>query len=181
MQPGNIKKILLIGSGPIVIGQACEFDYSGTQACKALKAEGYKVILLNDDYTPMEFVVRLKPGLRFSDGSALEADDVVATFEGIGIVLELSVESWHLACEVVDGSASPLAGGDSDAVDESGSDAAVASSDRFSGTFSAETLGSSKLCSDACGFDSRLASGSVTSSAAASASDTVSGAEAASV
>ena len=40
----DIKKILLIGSGPIVIGQACEFDYSGTQACKALKDEGYEVV-----------------------------------------------------------------------------------------------------------------------------------------
>jgi carbamoyl-phosphate synthase large subunit len=45
----DIKKILLIGSGPIVIGQACEFDYSGTQACKALREEGYKVILVNSN------------------------------------------------------------------------------------------------------------------------------------
>jgi len=45
----DIKKILIIGSGPIVIGQACEFDYSGTQACKALKAEGYQVVLVNSN------------------------------------------------------------------------------------------------------------------------------------
>ena len=45
----DIKKILLIGSGPIVIGQACEFDYSGTQACKALREEGYEVILINSN------------------------------------------------------------------------------------------------------------------------------------
>ncbi|MHC4526647.1 MAG: carbamoyl phosphate synthase preATP-grasp domain-containing protein, partial [Planctomycetota bacterium] len=45
----DIEKILIIGSGPIVIGQACEFDYSGTQACKVLKAEGFKVILLNSN------------------------------------------------------------------------------------------------------------------------------------
>ncbi len=45
----DIKKILIIGSGPIVIGQACEFDYSGTQACKALKAEGYEVVLVNSN------------------------------------------------------------------------------------------------------------------------------------
>ncbi|MEI8348945.1 MAG: carbamoyl-phosphate synthase large subunit [Candidatus Omnitrophota bacterium] len=45
----DIKKILIIGSGPIVIGQACEFDYSGTQACKALKEEGYKVVLVNSN------------------------------------------------------------------------------------------------------------------------------------
>ncbi|MBI3534407.1 MAG: carbamoyl phosphate synthase large subunit, partial [Deltaproteobacteria bacterium] len=45
----DIKKILLIGSGPIVIGQACEFDYSGTQALKALKEEGYDVVLVNSN------------------------------------------------------------------------------------------------------------------------------------
>ena len=45
----DIEKILIIGSGPIIIGQACEFDYSGSQACKALKEEGYKVILVNSN------------------------------------------------------------------------------------------------------------------------------------
>ena len=45
----DIHKILLLGSGPIVIGQACEFDYSGTQACKALREEGYKVVLVNSN------------------------------------------------------------------------------------------------------------------------------------
>ena len=45
----DIKKILIIGSGPIIISQACEFDYSGTQACKALKEEGYEVILVNSN------------------------------------------------------------------------------------------------------------------------------------
>jgi len=45
----DIKKIMVVGAGPIVIGQACEFDYSGTQACKALKEEGYEVVLLNSN------------------------------------------------------------------------------------------------------------------------------------
>ena len=45
----DLKKILIIGSGPIIIGQACEFDYSGTQACKALKEEGLKVVLVNSN------------------------------------------------------------------------------------------------------------------------------------
>jgi carbamoyl-phosphate synthase large subunit len=45
----DIKKILLIGSGPIIIGQACEFDYSGTQACKALREEGFEVVLINSN------------------------------------------------------------------------------------------------------------------------------------
>src|SRR5512136_1909973 len=45
----DIKKVLIIGSGPIVIGQACEFDYSGTQACKALRSLGYQIILVNSN------------------------------------------------------------------------------------------------------------------------------------
>ena len=45
----DIKSIMIIGAGPIVIGQACEFDYSGTQACKALKEEGFRVILVNSN------------------------------------------------------------------------------------------------------------------------------------
>src|SRR5450755_1454471 len=45
----DIKSIMIIGAGPIVIGQACEFDYSGTQACKALRSEGYRVILVNSN------------------------------------------------------------------------------------------------------------------------------------
>src|SRR5512145_2994449 len=58
----DIQKILIIGSGPIIIGQACEFDYSGTQACKALKEEGYTVVLVNSNpatiMTDMEFADR---------------------------------------------------------------------------------------------------------------------------
>ena len=45
----DISSILIIGAGPIIIGQACEFDYSGVQACKALKEEGYRVILVNSN------------------------------------------------------------------------------------------------------------------------------------
>src|SRR5689334_24378017 len=45
----DINSILIIGAGPIIIGQACEFDYSGTQACKALKEEGYRIILVNSN------------------------------------------------------------------------------------------------------------------------------------
>src|SRR3954471_17573950 len=45
----DLKSILIIGAAPIVIGQACEFDYSGAQACKALRAEGYRVILVNSN------------------------------------------------------------------------------------------------------------------------------------
>src|SRR5438874_947553 len=45
----DIHSVLIIGAGPIIIGQACEFDYSGTQACKALREEGYRVILVNSN------------------------------------------------------------------------------------------------------------------------------------
>ena len=49
----DLKTILIIGAGPIIIGQACEFDYSGTQACKALKDEGYKVYVLRCFLLPL--------------------------------------------------------------------------------------------------------------------------------
>ena len=45
----DIHKIMIIGSGPIIIGQACEFDYSGTQACKALREEGFEIVLVNSN------------------------------------------------------------------------------------------------------------------------------------
>ncbi|MGH9481343.1 MAG: hypothetical protein ACRD1L_04560, partial [Terriglobales bacterium] len=45
----DIKKVIILGSGPIVIGQACEFDYSGAQACKALRADGFEVVLVNSN------------------------------------------------------------------------------------------------------------------------------------
>src|SRR6201990_1523820 len=45
----DLKKIMIIGSGPIIIGQACEFDYSGAKACKALRSEGYEVVLINSN------------------------------------------------------------------------------------------------------------------------------------
>ena len=45
----DIHRILIVGSGPIIIGQACEFDYSGAQACKALRADGYEVVLINSN------------------------------------------------------------------------------------------------------------------------------------
>ena len=45
----DLKTILVVGAGPIIIGQACEFDYSGTQACKALKDEGYRIVLINSN------------------------------------------------------------------------------------------------------------------------------------
>ena len=49
MKREDIHKVLIIGSGPIVIGQACEFDYSGTQACKALRNLGYEIVLVNSN------------------------------------------------------------------------------------------------------------------------------------
>ena len=58
----DIHSVLIIGAGPIIIGQACEFDYSGTQACKALKEEGFRVVLVNSNpatiMTDPEFAAR---------------------------------------------------------------------------------------------------------------------------
>src|SRR5258707_15326380 len=66
-----VESILIIGAGPIVIGQACEFDYSGTQACKALREEGYEVVLVNSnpatimtdpEFADVTYVEPLLPG-----------------------------------------------------------------------------------------------------------------------
>ncbi len=94
----DIKKILVVGAGPIIIGQACEFDYSGTQACKALKDEGYKVILINSnpatimtdpdvaDKTYIEpitleilekILIKEKPNATHSIASTIETDDFI--------------------------------------------------------------------------------------------------------
>jgi carbamoyl-phosphate synthase large subunit len=62
----DIKSIMIIGAGPIIIGQACEFDYSGTQAVKALKEEGYRVILVNSNPA----TIMTDPG--FADATYIE-------------------------------------------------------------------------------------------------------------
>ena len=75
----DIKKILIIGSGPIVIGQAAEFDYAGTQACLALKEEGYEVVLVNSnpatimtDTTIADKVYMEPLTLEYPDSAALD-------------------------------------------------------------------------------------------------------------
>ena len=62
----DIKTVLIIGAGPIIIGQACEFDYSGVQACKALKEEGYRVVLVNSNPA----TIMTDPG--FADATYIE-------------------------------------------------------------------------------------------------------------
>ena len=76
----DIKKILIIGAGPIVIGQACEFDYSGAQACKSLKEEGYEVILVNSNPA----TIMTDPDLSDKSGSVI----IVAG-------LELTKTTWY--------------------------------------------------------------------------------------
>src|ERR687895_1852759 len=74
----DLKRILVIGSGPIVIGQACEFDYSGTQACKALQAEGYRIVLVNSNPA----TIMTDP--QFADATYVEpltAESVLAVIE----------------------------------------------------------------------------------------------------
>ena len=78
----DIKNILIIGSGPIVIGQGCEFDYSGTQACKSLREEGYRVVLVNSNPA----TIMTDPG--FSDRTYIEPISVA----GVRKVLELEQE-----------------------------------------------------------------------------------------
>ncbi|OQW47194.1 MAG: carbamoyl phosphate synthase large subunit [Proteobacteria bacterium SG_bin7] len=91
MGPYNIKKVLIIGSGPIVIGQACEFDYSGTQACKALMARGFEVILVNSnpatimtdpDIATRVYIEPLRPDYIEKIVEAEKPDAVIPTLGG---------------------------------------------------------------------------------------------------
>src|SRR5512136_1684019 len=96
----DLKRVLVIGSGPIVIGQACEFDYSGTQACKALRAEGLEVILVNSNpatiMTDPEFAERtyvepLTPEV-LEQVIAREKPDAILPTVGGQTALNLAVE-----------------------------------------------------------------------------------------
>ena len=79
MKRTDIQKILILGSGPIVIGQACEFDYSGTQACKSLREEGYEVVLAMDGQSGVEMAHTQAPDLVLMDMSLPVLDGWEAT------------------------------------------------------------------------------------------------------
>ena len=100
----DLKKIMLIGSGPIVIGQACEFDYSGTQACKALREEGYEVVLVNsnpatimtDPETAERTYIEPLTAPLLEQVIALEYPDSLLPTMGGQTALNLAVESRRL-------------------------------------------------------------------------------------
>ena len=71
----DLQSILIIGAGPIVIGQACEFDYSGAQACKALRDEGYRVVLVNSNPACLGARVVELAGLADHDRTAADDQD----------------------------------------------------------------------------------------------------------
>ena len=97
----DIRSILIIGSGPIIIGQACEFDYSGTQACRALRREGYRVILVNSnpatimtdpEFADATYVEPLQPEVVESIIAAERPDAILPTVggqTGINLTMEL--------------------------------------------------------------------------------------------
>ncbi len=118
----DIKKILIIGSGPIIIGQACEFDYSGVQACKALRAEGYEIVLVNSnpatimtdpemaDHTYVEPIVpemlekiiaREKPDAVLPTLGGQTALNVAVKLEKKGVFKKYNVEMIGANCEVI--------------------------------------------------------------------------------
>ena len=119
----DIKSILIIGAGPIVIGQACEFDYSGTQACKALKAEGYRIVLVNSNpatimtdpeladatyiepITP-EFVTKIiekeRPDALLPTMGGQTALNAALSLERAGVLKKFGVEMIGARAEVID-------------------------------------------------------------------------------
>src|SRR5947207_3441847 len=97
----DIRKIMIVGSGPIVIGQACEFDYSGTQGCRALREEGYEVVLVNSNpatiMTDPEMATRtyIEPLTPEFVAKIIERERPAALLSPLGIVLiEESVIGW---------------------------------------------------------------------------------------
>ena len=98
----DIRKIMLLGAGPVVIGQGCEFDYSGVQACKALKREGYELVLLNSNpatiMTDTEFADRtyLEPMTAeyLSEIIRRERPDALLPTVGGQTALNLAMEAW---------------------------------------------------------------------------------------
>jgi carbamoyl-phosphate synthase large subunit len=119
----DIKSILIIGAGPIVIGQACEFDYSGAQACKALRAEGYRVILVNSnpatimtdpglaDATYIEpitpdlvekIIVREKPDAILPTMGGQTALNIAMKLDATGVLAKYNVELIGARAEVID-------------------------------------------------------------------------------
>ena len=87
----DIKKILILGSGPIVIGQACEFDYSGTQACKALREEGYEVVLINSNPATIHVQLALMVSQQGAVAFALEHGLAVGRLQAEVVALTLRV------------------------------------------------------------------------------------------
>src|ERR1700746_1243785 len=106
----DISKILIIGSGPIIIGQSAEFDYSGTQACKALKAEGYEVVLANSNpatiMTDPEFADRtyIEPLTRAYLEEIIRVERELSPSAGFAILPTVGGQTaLNLAIELSDG------------------------------------------------------------------------------
>src|SRR5512133_1020342 len=119
----DISSILIIGAGPIVIGQACEFDYSGVQACKALRAEGYRIVLVNSNpatimtdpdvadatyiepITP-EMVAKIiekeRPDALLPTMGGQTALNTALALEGMGVLAKYGVEMIGAKAEVID-------------------------------------------------------------------------------
>ena len=118
----DLKSILIIGSGPIVIGQACEFDYSGTQAIKALKEEGYRVILVNSnpatimtdpDFADATYIEPLTPAFVEAVIAKERPDAVLPTLGGqtaLNLALELDEKGVFekYSCELIGASVAAI-------------------------------------------------------------------------
>ena len=91
----DIKRILVIGSGPIVIGQACEFDYSGAQACKVLREEGYRVILVNSNPA----TIMTDPELADATYVELSPDSMAQIRQAYGQALCVDDAFWQAKAE----------------------------------------------------------------------------------
>ncbi len=118
----DIKKILILGAGPIVIGQACEFDYSGTQACKALREEGFEVVLVNSnpatimtdpEMADRTYIEPITPGVVEQIIAVERPDALLPTLGGqtglnVGLALAESGVLERLGCQLIGASAEAI-------------------------------------------------------------------------
>ena len=91
----DIKKILVVGAGPIIIGQACEFDYSGTQACKALKDEGFKVILINSNPATIMTDKNIAHATYLDPVDTESIEEIITTLKSEGFEVRIINETFN--------------------------------------------------------------------------------------
>ena len=114
----DIKSILIIGAGPIVIGQACEFDYSGAQACKALREEGYRVILVNSNPATIMTDPEMADATYIEPVTLEDVLEIVALEKPVGVIVQYGGQTPLKLARGLEKAGVPIIGTTPDAIDK---------------------------------------------------------------